>query len=206
MPLPLLYLGGAALGALVLADERDKRKLLEHDRLLGRAPKTVNANTALIAAPSQWQKGFKTVSPIPGAIVCCYVFGVIEHTGIWLDDDCIVELHGSGLIRAVSVKRFLAGRTGSQIFIACNHRHQPLVAEDIAKTFGVSTDESVIERAGRAIYQYRDYDLFDNNCHRFVWFCLTGDEESIKGFMALNQKLAGLFKQGIYWDEIKLKS
>lgn len=192
MPLPLLWIGGAAMGALMLADEREKRQQLERNRLLGRVPRQVNANQAMVAAPSQWQKGFKQVTPQPGSIVCCYVFGVIEHTGIWLADDCLVELHGSGLVRAVSVKRFLTGRTGSQIFIACNHLHQPLIAN------------TIVNRAERAIYQYHEYDLFDNNCHRFVWSCLCGEERAIKSFNVLNQKLAAYFKQGIYWDEMCL--
>lgn len=192
MPLPLLWLGGAALGAAFLADERQKRLQLERDRLLGRAPKQALANRAMLAAPSQWQKGFKQVIPEPGSIVCCYVFGVIEHTGIWLGDDCLVELHGSGLVRAVSIKRFLAGRTGSQIYLACNHQHQPLVSE------------AALERAQQAIYQYREYDLFDNNCHRFVWSCISGHEISIQSFNELNQQLAAYFNQGIYWDEMQL--
>lgn len=192
MPLPLLWLGGATIGALMLADEREKRQQLERNRLLGRVPRQVSANQAMVAAPSQWQKGFKQVTPQPGSIVCCYVFGVIEHTGIWLAGDCLVELHGSGLVRAVSVKRFLAGRTGSQIFIACNHRHQPLIAN------------TIVSRAERAIYQYREYDLFDNNCHRFVWSCLSGEERVIKSFNTFNQELADYFKQGIYWDAMRL--
>ncbi|ASF13961.1 MULTISPECIES: lecithin retinol acyltransferase family protein [Shewanella] len=194
MPLPLLWIGGAAMGALMLADEREKRQQLERNRLLGSVPRQVSTKQAMITAPSQWQKGFKQVTPQPGSIVCCYVFGVIEHTGIWLAGDCIVELHGSGLVRAVSVKRFLAGRTGSQIFIACNHQHQPLIAN------------TIVNRAERAIYQYREYDLFYNNCHRFVWSCLCGEERAIKSFNELNQKLAAYFAQGIYWDEMHFAS
>ena len=191
MPLPLLWMGSAVIGAVLLADEREKRQQLERDRLLGKAPKYPVAKRAMVAAPSQWQKGLKQVAPIPGSIVCCYVFGVIEHTGIWLGDDCLVELHGSGLVRAVSVKRFLAGRTGSQIYLACNHQHQPLIAD------------SVLTRAEQAIYQYREYDLFDNNCHRFVWSCISQrGEEVVKGFNELNQKLAEYFNQAIYWDEM----
>ncbi|MCL1090437.1 lecithin retinol acyltransferase family protein [Shewanella profunda] len=191
MPLPLLWIGGAAIGAVLLADEREKRQQLERDRLLGRAAKQLLTHRAMVAAPSQWQKGFTQVMPVPGSIVCCYVFGVIEHTGIWLGDDCLVELHGSGLVRAVSIKRFLAGRTGSQIYLACSHLHQPLVAE------------AILNRAEQAIYQYREYDLFDNNCHRFVWACISGHEVAIKSFNELNQKLAVYFGEGIYWDEIQ---
>ncbi|MCS6235212.1 hypothetical protein G3495_08720 [Shewanella baltica] len=174
MPLPLLWMDSAVIGAVLLADEREKRQQLERDRILGKAPKYPFANRAMVAAPSQWQKGLKQVAPIPGSIVSCYVFGVIEHTGIWLGDDCLVELHGSGLVRAVSVKRFLAGRTGSQIYLACNHLHQPLIAD------------TVLTRAEQAIYQ----------C-----FSQRG-EEVVKGFNELNKKLAEHFNQGIYWDEM----
>ena len=36
MPLPLLWMGGAVIGAVLLADEREKRQQLERDRLLGK--------------------------------------------------------------------------------------------------------------------------------------------------------------------------
>lgn len=49
MSLPLLGLGGAAIGAAFLADERQKRLQLERDRLLGRAPKQAPANRAMLA-------------------------------------------------------------------------------------------------------------------------------------------------------------
>ncbi|MFV7784011.1 lecithin retinol acyltransferase family protein [Shewanella marisflavi] len=189
MALPLLWLGGAALGAALIADAKHKQKQLTLDRRLGRAPKAPIGERVSPLSPSVLHLGEVKVAPKPGALVCCFVFGVIEHTGIWLGDDTLVELHGSGLIRPVSATRFLAGRTGSRIFVACDHQHQPLIGE------------SVLERAEQAIYQYREYDLFDNNCHRFVWSCLTGEEKSISSFDKLNRLLAAHFAQAIYWDE-----
>ncbi|QYJ96308.1 lecithin retinol acyltransferase family protein [Shewanella alkalitolerans] len=189
MALPLLWLGGAALGAAFIADAKQKQRQLTLDRRLGRAPKAPEGKRVSPLAPSVLHLGEVKVTPPPGALVCCFVFGVIEHTGIWLGDDTLVELHGSGLIRPVSSKRFLAGRTGSRIFVACDHQHRPLIGE------------SVLKRAQQAIYQYRDYDLFDNNCHRFVWYCLTGEELSISSFDKFNRLLASHFAQAIYWDE-----
>lgn len=198
MPLPLLWLGTAAIGALVLADEREKRLALERERRLRRPSFERQAwlhaplQAPLIVPPSQWQTGLARVKPLVGSLVCCHVYGIIEHTGVWLGEDCVVELHGSGLVRAVSEQRFLAGRTGSKIFVACSRQHQPLIASQVA------------QRAAKAIYQYRDYDVFDNNCHRFVWACISGEERQFDGFSAFNQQLVSYFKQGIYWDEMCL--
>ena len=192
MPLPLLWLGGAAIGAVLLADEREKRHQLELKRRKGIAPKTFKEGEHLPLAPSVWQAGHKRVQPQPGSIICCFVYGLIEHTGIWLDEHTLIELHGSGLVRAVSTKRFLAGRTGSKIFVACSHDHQVLV------------EPAMLEKAQQAIYTYREYDLFDNNCHRFVWSCLSGKEESLSSFNELNQRLAAYFNQSLYWDEAEL--
>ena len=191
MALPLLWLGGAAIGALVVADERNKRKALQVERRLGRAPVEPNEKQASPLTPSVWHSSDVKVAPMPGSIVCCFVFGVIEHTGIWLGDDSLVELHGSGLVRPISSKRFLAGRTGSRIFQACDHQHHPLIAD------------KALARATASIYQYRDYDLFDNNCHRYVWSCMTGEEVAISSFDKLNKQLASYFNQAIYWDEIR---
>ncbi|WP_192021449.1 hypothetical protein [Shewanella sp. WPAGA9] len=192
MAFPLIWLGTAAIGAIMLADDRQQRKTIQHERRMGRAPKVPNGKSVSPLTPSIWHKGDAKVDAAPGAIVCCFVFGVIEHTGIWVGDDHLVELHGSGLIRVISAKRFLQGRTGSCIFQAGNHLHQPLVAP------------KALARAEQAIYQYRDYDLFTNNCHRFVWSCISGEETEVRSFEQLNTLLAQAFKQVVYWDEVAL--
>ncbi len=191
MPLPLLWIGGAIIGAGLIADEKQKRKQTERDRLLGLAPKEPEADKHLGLGPSLIDRSLRQVAPKPGAIVCCYVYGMIEHTGIWLGDNMLIELHGSGLVRVVSVKRFLAGRTGTQIYLACDHQHQPLI------------NPLVLSRAESKVYQYREYDLFDNNCHRFVYACLTDIEVSLPSFNQFNAKLAEHFGEVIYWDEMK---
>ena len=106
----------------------------------------------------------------------------------------IVELHGSGLVRPVSIKRFLASRTGNKVYLACDAHHQPLVASNAINT--------VIARATQSIFQYRDYGLFDNNCHKFTWWCVSGKEAVIETFGEFNQAIAQHFNQAIYWDEM----
>ena len=192
MAFPLIWLGAAAVGAVIVAEEREKQKNIAMKRMQGKANSEHRKGQSAELAPSLWKTGDKKVEPVPGAIVCCFVFGVIEHTGIWVGDNTLVELHGSGLVRAVSVKRFLAGRTGSRIYQACDHQHQALIGAQ------------VLERAKRSIFNYRDYDLFDNNCHRFVWHCLTGEERALSSFSKLNNQIGSYFSEAVYWDELDL--
>ncbi|MGI2260387.1 hypothetical protein [Shewanella sp. GXUN23E] len=189
---PLIWLGGAAIGVLALADEKARRDRLALDRRLGRVePQAATAAEGAALTPSILFNSNTRVTPEVGSIVCCHVYGVIEHTGIWLGDNSIAELHGSGLVRAVSAKRFLAGRSGDCIYLACSHDHRALACQQAAV------------RASESMFTYRDYQLLDNNCHRFVWYCLTGDESRISSFDGLSIKLAALFSQAIYWDLMK---
>lgn len=135
------------------------------------------------------------VAPKNGAVVCCEVYGVLDHTGIWVDDS-IVELNGNGLVRAISPGRFLAERSGDKIFVACDEFDDPLVTH---KTH---------ERAISHVYEYRDYDLLKNNCHRFVWEMVTGKDgyfrESMTSFSDFNQNLSVLHDSLISWHVLDL--
>lgn len=136
------------------------------------------------------EDGF-AVSPNDGAIVCCGIYGVFDHTGIWVDDS-IIELRGNGLIRGISPERFLHNRSGEQIYVLCDDKMQPLIGERI------------VQRAIDSLYQYSDYDVITNNCHRFVWRCLTGESHSITSFRDLNLELSELFNTQLNWQPIKL--
>ncbi|SHI16147.1 hypothetical protein [Ferrimonas marina] len=139
-------------------------------------------------SPSQWLPGARKVEPTPGSVVVCHVFGVVEHSGIWLGDDTIAELHGSGLIRGISPKRFLHKRSGARIYVCCDRHHRPLGSELAA------------QRAAEQLFTARDYHLRNNNCHRFVWSCLSGSEQRISSFHSLNRRLADHYQQALYWD------
>jgi hypothetical protein len=69
------------------------------------------------------------VKPEIGAIVCCGVGGILDHTGIWVGDNTIVELDGNGLIKAISVQRFTKKRSGKHNFIACDSTAKPIASE-----------------------------------------------------------------------------
>ncbi|MDN3652209.1 lecithin retinol acyltransferase family protein [Thalassotalea ponticola] len=193
MPLPLFVLTAAALGAVVIKelegkrDEQDKLRSIEdgidtrqhlnkHDSGIARYPNERFANETLAQMK-------------PGALVCCGLGRVLEHTGIWVDDNTIVELHGSGLIKAVSPMRFLHERSGTDIFVACDRHGQALA------------DEITAQRAAKSVYQMWQYNLIKNNCHRFAWYCISGLKADVTTFHQLNKYLSKRFDRKIYWDK-----
>jgi hypothetical protein len=115
MPVPLIWLGAAVLGAY-----------------------TANtANTAYLkrkkivdAMPGE---SHQYTTPVNGSIVTCGVYDVLDHTGIWVDGN-IYELSGRGLVRCVSPERFLGQRTGNHIYIACDPSNNALFNMQAAKT------------------------------------------------------------------------
>jgi hypothetical protein len=129
------------------------------------------------------------VQPVDGAIVCCGVYEFFDHTGIWVEDS-VIELHGSGLIKSVSHERFLGDRSGEKAFVACDAQYRPLVAPDVT------------ERAISRIYEYSEYHLINNNCHKFVWDCLSSEGKEVTTFADLNGLLSNFFNSAIHWQPI----
>ena len=127
-----------------------------------------------------------TVEPQTGGIVCCDVYEMFEHSGIWVDGN-VIELQGTGLIRGISPSRFTHDRSGNTIYVACDSNNMPL------------TDNTLMQRAVSKLYEYRDYHVVKNNCNRFVAECLSGTDKSITTFTELNHFLSEYFGQPIYW-------
>lgn len=224
MALPLLWIGMAAVSALAVKGAADDRRLQQYKRfnhhqankrtsnqrykptdnredilLDGRAEAQAERQAKTLASLSPYESVIATyptdllhteqkVKPIEGAIVCCGIGGILEHTGIWVGDNTIVELDGNGLIKPVSAQRFTQQRSGKGIFIACDSQGMPLASEVAA------------HRAISQIFQARDYHLFDNNCHEFVWQCFRVSTNNITTFKALSRNVADLFDRVVYWD------
>ncbi|WP_034474170.1 hypothetical protein [Aestuariibacter salexigens] len=129
------------------------------------------------------------VRPENGAIVCCGIYELFQHTGIWVEDS-IVELKGNGLVRAVSPHRFIEDRSGNQVYVACDAQ------------LNVLHDELSAQRAARQVYQYLDYDVIDQNCHRFVWETLSGRDARITRFAELNACLCDYFSTPVHWQPL----
>lgn len=128
----------------------------------------------------------QAIKAVDGAVVCCDIFGILVHTGIWVDGS-IIELKGNGLVRAVSPARFLANRSGDEILIACGSDETAQHNQDAAC------------RASDSLFSYRHYDLTDNNCYRFCWYCLTGQERPIGRFSLFERYLQQHLDQPLSW-------
>jgi hypothetical protein len=192
MAFPLFWLGAAALSAVVTKELADDRKNQQNQRKRYDFAKTLQHlskyESVVASYPTEvFSTPYKS-PPCLGAIVCCQLAGVLDHTGIWVDDDTIIELGGNGLIKPISTKRFLSERSGSQIFIAC---------DSLGNALG---EKKAAEIAISQIYQYQKYDVLENNCHHFVWRCYEPDSKPFATFKILNQRLARYFNRQIYWD------
>ncbi len=171
MPLPLLWLGAGLAAAY--AGSQLVREQLKEDGHIRHFP-------GEHATP---------VMPVDGALVCCGIYGLFQHTGIWLDGN-IIELKGNGLVRGISPARFLQNRSGERIYIACDSGHRPLV------------EAGTVARALGRLYSYSDYDVVHNNCHRFVYEMITGVVKPITRFGELNAAVSGYFTTCIHWQPL----
>ncbi|QDP00910.1 lecithin retinol acyltransferase family protein [Thalassotalea sp. PS06] len=195
MVLPLVWVGAAIASAVAVGElsERNRQAELRRPTPQGHTRKGLGKYASGIGKyPKQKlakEKGKETLAKIkPGALLCCGLGGVLEHTGILIDRFTIVELHGSGLVKAISPERFLAERSGSEIYVACDSKGEALASEETA------------ERAAKLVYSYQQYDLIKNNCHRFAWTCINGEEMELTTFYLLNNFLSRKSNRIIYWD------
>ncbi|MDM7860934.1 hypothetical protein QTP81_10030 [Alteromonas sp. ASW11-36] len=171
MPLPLVWLGAGA--AALFAGTKLTREIQKSQGYINHFPGECK----------------RAVQPIDGAVVCCGIYEVFQHTGIWVDNN-IIELRGNGLIRGISPERFLTERSGNTIFVACDKHRQPLVKPDTAAV------------ASSRLFEYSEYDLLSNNCHRFTMHCVTGVDRQITRFAELNATMCATFNTKIYWQPI----
>ncbi|WP_299071500.1 hypothetical protein [uncultured Paraglaciecola sp.] len=170
MPAPLLWLGAGVIAMLAGTKYSNGKKL---EQSVSRLPGNSD----------------EKVKPINGAVVTCGIYGLFEHTGIWVDGN-ILELKGNGLIRGISPNRFLQERSGDEIYVACGGNNTPLIQAGTA------------DRAVSQLFSYSEYDVIKNNCHKFVWQCISGESNPLTRFSELNQKLAERFDTTIHWHPI----
>jgi len=197
MALPLLLLGAASVSALVMqsfANDRDsmerKRKRRNKVETLAHlakydSPVAVYPSEVILNMTSEYVPKIK---PKIGSVVCCGLGGILDHTGIYIGENTIVELAGNGLVRAISMERFLDNRSGELIFIACDSKGRPLTCKLAA------------DQATKNVFNYYEYDVINNNCHRFIWQCFSQQDSQFSTFKAFSYKLAKYFNRVIYWD------
>lgn len=193
MPIPLFLLGAAVISAVAASELKEHQKNADKERKLN-PNKSIRDefdlhSSGIAKYPSEVFDSKHLAKIKPGALVCCGLGGMLDHTGILVDKDTIVELHGSGLIKAISPQRFLKERSGNEIFVACDANGNAL------------TNDLIAHRAMKQIFNYQDYDLIKNNCHRFAWQCISGTNAELTTFHQLNKMFSKYFKQKIYWDK-----
>ena len=110
--------------------------------------------------------------PAPGTPLIVDLFGVVEHSGIYLGDGHVAELFGDNLLSEVTLREFLEGekgahvRTGRRIFAACSRSSE----KSLASPYAAENARAYIRRI-RTV----EYDLFRNNCHLFSISCISGN-------------------------------
>ena len=94
----------------------------------------------------------------------------VQHSGIYVGNNGIVELNRHGDIRIVSPWEFISAGTGRVIYVSCLR--------------GVAIgSKRVAARALKWVGKQRSYHFLFDNCHQFSSGCLTGDFENSDNFL-----------------------
>ena len=114
------------------------------------------------------------VRPRPGSVVQCSLLLFVDHSGVFVSRDKIVEVENDGgnkNIHCVDADDFLNSsivRTGVCIYVACDR-----------KTGVVLGTRSVADNARGAVGRGGEYCPVSDNCHQFTSGCITGQFENV---------------------------
>lgn len=94
------------------------RKAIARTIIMNVAPVVVNSICGIIKST---YKNFDTkFMPKKGSVLYCDLsFGIAEHSGIYVGDNCIVHLNGKGEIEVVSPAAFLSPFALQDIYVSC---------------------------------------------------------------------------------------
>jgi hypothetical protein len=117
---------------------------------------------------------FTRQTPAIGSLVYCQL-GPVEHSGIYIGNNQIVQLNGKGLIECVSPNTFTNHITtfDPDIFIQCHTRTREPIGN--ARIAGRAMDQ---------LNKKRNYHLLMDNCHQFSAGCISGDFENPNNFLS----------------------
>lgn len=94
----------------------------------------------------------------------------LEHTGIYVGNRTIIHRDGDGYIDIVSPEKFLKRLNGfndaDEIYVSCSNNDSLINIE--AGTRAMLSLNNINQKG---------YDLFNKNCHQFVRYCLTGEND-----------------------------
>ena len=103
------------------------------------------------------------------------LFGTMEHSGIYIGNNKIVELNSDGDVAVVTPQEFISGGTGINIYVSCDDT-EPVGSEAVA------------QRAEQMVGTKKEYHLIMENCHIFSTGCLTGDFDNNETFLWMLQQ------------------
>ncbi|WP_104751116.1 C40 family peptidase [Helicobacter salomonis] len=136
------------------------------------------------------------VTPKLGSILYCRLIGPTTHTGIYVGDQRIVELLGSGEVKLSTPKEFISGTQAMSIYVSCRGNEAVGFAQ-------------AAQRAKSLVGKTLDYptmgvptEKHEHNCHCFVYECLTGKHDSQKWtLLDIEAKFRGeYFDNWRVWD------
>lgn len=131
----------------------------------------------------------------PGSIVVCDLMGgYVEHTGIYIGENLIIERNGDSTIKQVTPHEFMTShpiRTGLNLYAAYSNG-------------SIISNTEISARAKASLGDPRKYNLIFNNCHRFTAYCATGVEQPVTTFEKLTEILDSHFP-GLHWVSVKSK-
>lgn len=129
--------------------------------------------------------------PIHGSVVYCELgAGLMDHSGIYVGGNQIIDLGGKGNIKRVSCQQFTAHVTtvDTAIWVPCDRDGQPVGLSDAAW------------RAEEMVGEKRNYNLILDNCHQFSSGCVTGNFENADNFLwMLKDTFAKRYGEKINW-------
>lgn len=106
--------------------------------------------------------------PKVGSVVRTELVKGIDHSGVYIGEDKIIEIieeKKRGNVKVQSVYDFVHAtslRTGVSVYIAVNKLSKEVLY-----------DEKIADNAKKYIGKDNEYELFNNNCHSFVHKCIT---------------------------------
>ncbi|WP_121021314.1 C40 family peptidase [Helicobacter vulpis] len=129
---------------------------------------------------------YDKVIPKLGSILYCRLYGPTTHTGIYVGENQIVELLGSGEVRLSTPKQFISGTLAVSIYVSCKGTQAvgfPEAAQRARAMVGETLHYSGIPT-----------ESYERNCHAFVYECLTGTHDSDKWtLLDIESKFRGAF-------------
>ncbi|HIW33172.1 MAG TPA: lecithin retinol acyltransferase family protein [Candidatus Paenibacillus intestinavium] len=116
----------------------------------------------------------RTQEPAFGAVIYTdLLFGVGDHSGIYVGNHEVVSLRGDGRIRKDSLRTFTGNLTtiNTHIYMPCDTSGYPVGS--------YSAGSKAIDMIGES----RSYHLLVDNCHQFCAGCLHGNFENSSNFL-----------------------